>query len=208
MRGNQQEPARAGRAGGSIPAHAGKPPPDDKVIDILKGLSPPMRGNPVSPGCTRSWIGSIPAHAGKPPARYSPETFSWVYPRPCGETALAAMAVVSAGGLSPPMRGNLVDRDSTLGRRGSIPAHAGKPHLRALRHPQFGVYPRPCGETVNATIFLPDARGLSPPMRGNQAGDPERYGNGSIPAHAGKPSRRRSSSACRPGLSPPMRGNL
>ena len=71
-----------------------------------------------------------------------------VYPRPCGETFSRHLSLATGMGLSPPMRGNHLEACRGLACRGSIPAHAGKPR-RSIR-PQIssGVYPRPCGETI------------------------------------------------------------
>ena len=116
---------------------------------------------------------------------------------------------VGRGGLSPPTRGNLPDRE----RRGrgvrSIPAHAGEPSRCGCADLSLRVYPRPRGGTsvVSPSLNLPGR---------------------SIPAHAGEPAARADSRARhqvypRPrggtrlttpfrsrstGLSPPTRGNL
>ena len=111
----------------------------------------------------------------------------------------------------------------------SIPAHAGKPSKQAPRPFAVGVYPRPCGETLEELQAGKQKLGLSPPMRGNQQRVAlKREYRGSIPAHAGKPCcpiRYQLMSEVYPrpcgetndgvlvhatprGLSPPMRGNL
>ena len=51
----------------------------------------------------------------------------WVYPRPRGGTGSPKPYLVDKVGLSPPTRGNLRDVGVALGRRRSIPAHAGEP---------------------------------------------------------------------------------
>ncbi len=177
---------------------------------------------------TRYW-GSIPAHAGKPLVRVSAVLMLKVYPRPCGETALALYPKKATPGLSPPMRGNLNSIPCRYISMGSIPAHAGKPRLRAQGSGLSRVYPRPCGETESCLEVICGPEGLSPPMRGNPLHADRGAGRpGSIPAHAGKPSRSGPASASRrvyprpcgetgtvaslnstvQGLSPPMRGNL
>ena len=50
-----------------------------------------------------------------------------VYPRPRGETISALVLAIIALGLSPPTRGNLAKGEYCIHRKGSIPAHAGKP---------------------------------------------------------------------------------
>ena len=140
----------------------------------------------------------------------------------------AAQAAFQQQGLSPPMRGNQVHIQTSTAQPRSIPAHAGKPSPHSNFHCSAKVYPRPCGETRLSWRRLLTFTGLSPPMRGNQAYRSSGEGHmGSIPAHAGKPSRaqpfagpfrvyprpcgetRIISRASGPaqGLSPPMRGN-
>ena len=193
---------------GSIPAHAGKPPPgwmSSRRTRVYprprgetppgipgsgsgRGLSPPTRGNPSSVSLIRTRIGSIPAHAGKPWKTMLLWAMLVVYPRPRGETTFPSLSLKVASGLSPPTRGNLGHTDFSITSLGSIPAHAGKPMIARLTLLQIRVYPRPRGETVKARIAEWGEPGLSPPTRGN----PLRWSTdgqsiGSIPAHAGKP---------------------
>ena len=175
------------------------------------------------------YVGSIPAHAGKPVIMSTRRPLGGVYPRPCGETAPGTPPSIDAGGLSPPMRGNPLFSCLILMHRGSIPAHAGKPILILLMRDCAGVYPRPCGETADQFGTPTGQWGLSPPMRGNRLrSDMAVGGDGSIPAHAGKPTAltiqatqhwvypRPCGETCTAarqisgvwGLSPPMRGNL
>ncbi len=91
----------------------------------------------------------------------------------------------------PPMRGNHLCCLSIAYSDGAIPAHAGKPRPAPRSGDRSRVYPRPCGETRAATQPRNDVMGLSPPMRGNRGTHAIHVHNrGSIPAHAGKPSRR------------------
>ncbi len=152
-----------------------------------------------------------------------------VYPRLCGGTGRASVVWSEHLGLSPPVRGNpAADARSATSRR-SIPACAGEPPPPPQGKGFRGVYPRLCGGTRPRGCRAYRARGLSPPVRGNQ---PMEGGGGvklrSIPACAGEPhgrGRRETSAtvyprlcggtppAARPvpiirGLSPPVRGNL
>ena len=99
-----------------------------------------------------------------------------------------------------------------------------------MRHRRFArVYPRACGGTGSPRQVTRSRRGLSPRVRGNQAGVVDQLlGAGSIPARAGEPrrsSRAEGSSRVYPracggtgsqrvacsvhmGLSPRVRGNL
>ena len=132
-------------------------------------------------------------------------------------------------GLSPRMRGNPLRLLVVLNIEGSIPAHAGQPSGGFVVVQESKVYPRACGATGGVGGAHQDAAGLSPRMRGNPAPcaghDSEK---GSIPAHAGQPTRAlprtprrqvypRACGATNPrsrirgkawGLSPRMRGNL
>ena len=70
----------------------------------------------------------------------------------------------------------------------SIPAHAGEPEIGRAARTVLAVYPRPRGGTTQQRRRRRQARGLSPPTRGNQsAPDARVVGSGSIPAHAGEP---------------------
>ena len=132
---------------GSIPAHTGKParskrsgcpmrvyprPHGEASASFCRresvlGLSPPTRGSRLPPLADGHGGGSIPAHTGKPrwPGSLPPPT--WVYPRPHGEAHLARRRRVDAVGLSPPTRGSPSRSGGNSTRRGSIPAHTGKP---------------------------------------------------------------------------------
>ena len=151
---------------------------------------------------------SIPAHAGEPAMGASALAYRSVYPRPRGGTSVLLL---------------MIDRGDR-----SIPAHAGEPRPFARVSGRVQVYPRPRGGTAARIPNSANARGLSPPTRGNHhqtQGEAERAG--SIPAHAGEPARPRLARTAatvyprprggtRPtayevrrasGLSPPTRGN-
>ena len=175
------------------------------------GLSPRMRGN----------LGWVDRRA---------SACTRVYPRACGGTGVMSMATIRFTGLSPRMRGNLRADLDPHALQGSIPAHAGEPLRLSGVFQHAWVYPRACGGTSGWVSSRNSARGLSPRMRGN-LGSTYRLrrmnDSGSIPAHAGEPSRSCCASillwvyprACGgtgscdrhhrtiPGLSPRMRGN-
>ena len=193
-----------------------------------RGLSPPTRGNLGEEHVQMSPVRSIPAHAGEP--QRQPAVFEErpVYPRPRGGTRDVRRDKLKRRGLSPPTRGNLSESMRDTWARRSIPAHAGEPARSATRSSSSEVYPRPRGGTPKPPESRRIAEGLSPPTRGNHAGiRPPGRSSRSIPAHAGEPRSRRSSSLPptvypRPrggtlrrawdwfgalGLSPPTRGN-
>ena len=213
----------------SIPARAGEPESSAAMVDFAmvyprpcggtakcsrftshpQGLSPPVRGNPKLSRLYSLISGSIPARAGEPEHRPSRPSPSWVYPRPCGGTAVTDWRAVVASGLSPPVRGNHfgVSRKALYPR--SIPARA--------------------GGTPMVFVRLALVKGLSPPVRGNREPAVSGHtGSGSIPARAGEPTKptllahsaevypRPCGGTQSPakqhsdtqGLSPPVRGNL
>ena len=112
------------------------------------GLSPHVRGNR---GTTRrpptgSW--SIPACTGKPRRGFVPLLPCWVYPRMYGETEPRPPCSTYRSGLSPHVRGNLLQRQHELRERGSIPACTGKPTTGGVVTLRMTVYPRMYGETM------------------------------------------------------------
>ena len=216
---------------GSIPAHAGEPGGDD-TGGRQRGVYPcPRGGTPAGGRSGARGRRSIPAHAGEPPRILSSPVQRWVYPCPrggtprfprcaavpprsipahAGEPPTPPTCTESAGGLSPPTRGNRIPKARTGADIGSIPAHAGEPPalLRAYTrddgsipahagepNPGDGlafdaaVYPRPRGGTWHTHPRRVVLAGLSPPTRGNLRRQHERrLARGSIPAHAGDPS--------------------
>ena len=162
------------------------------------GLSPPTRGSPA-----RKWRGSpywrsVPAHTGKPRGATRRSPCRTVYPRPHGEACSCWPRRTNTSGLSPPTRGSHLLVGRARGRKGSIPAHTGKPGQAGPRWWPSRVYPRPHGEAWSGAPASASARGLSPPTRGSLPRRCRRSaGRGSIPAHTGKPTPRRR--AQRPG---------
>ena len=151
-----------------------------------------------------------------------------VYPRVCGGTAKSSGPTKMRRGLSPRVRGNLIQTVALCQRQRSIPACAGEPRRRGFwLHPRK-VYPRVCGGTCRDGGDDIESQGLSPRVRGNLLSDIHMCAaEGSIPACAGEPfplPRRRHSREVYPrvcggtvnmramlisvsGLSPRVRGN-
>ena len=105
------------------------------------------------------------------------------------------MATRSAGtagsGLSPPTRGSPLRDPRLAAEIRSIPAHAGKPPDLEDHVWEQWVYPRPRGEAFGPATGHDADSGLSPPTRGSPGGRAGCASSfGSIPAHAGKPTRR------------------
>ena len=70
-----------------------------------------------------------------------------VYPRVCGGTQKGAVVVVEVEGLSPCVRGNLVNPGALALFVRSIPVCAGEPGRPASLALHAPVYPRVCGGT-------------------------------------------------------------
>ena len=208
MRGNQCTNAALARAGRSIPAYAGEPPPRLRprmpsgvyprvcggtvegraVWPPLRGLSPRMRGNPALRAAQRRRGRSIPAYAGEPSSSVCRILGGGVYPRVCGGTTAQRRNHGATRGLSPRMRGNRIPRHSFAPTKGSIPAYAGEPRRTALLCRPSMVYPRVCGGTRKRRWINGWYTGLSPRMRGNPSRSPcQCAAAGSIPAYAGEP---------------------
>ena len=248
VRGNQRPARQAAGRGGSIPACAGEPCPAAAASSSARvyprvcggtpggapssewapGLSPRVRGNPLDPVAGRLARGSIPACAGEPPTNSLAMAKPRVYPRVCGGTPRAPRGNLTFWGLSPRVRGNRRRGDVQPALAGSIPACAGEPSPSSTRAPAWRVYPRVCGGTRSSSMAGSRSMGLSPRVRGNHSRSPKSdFCPGSIPACAGEPRRRATTSSMRrvyprvcggtdvsaikmsawPGLSPRVRGN-
>ena len=110
------------------------------------------------------------------------------YPRAGGGTPNFKHVLPRRWGLSPRVRGNLVNPRSESIREGSIPARAGEPTTAARRWASGTVYPRACGGTFSTSASLLSMRGLSPRVRGNPSPTvTEADMMGPIPARAGEP---------------------
>ena len=194
----------------SIPARAGEPrqvghPAADGAVypracggtlaralyfTLAYGLSPRVRGNRNGKEGGTGSGRSIPARAGEPPkpTRYSPA--HRVYPRACGGTSSMGRTCSIKTGLSPRVRGNLVDVHHASSGDGSIPARAGEPPLTGLDRGVYAVYPRACGGTFANITNMAQGDGLSPRVRGNRNEVRRaRHHGRSIPARAGEPQR-------------------
>ena len=172
----------------SIPAPAGEPP-RRRCWTPSKAVYPRACGGTFWRRSTKHIVdGSIPAPAGEPDRGWLLCRHPAVYPRACGGTGLMEARRIGLCGLSPRLRGNLVDKASGIGIAGSIPAPAGEPFFGVGRGTHLPVYPRACGGTLRASARWPAGGGLSPRLRGNPAQPLPRYRPfGSIPAPAGEP---------------------
>ena len=248
MRGHPPNRGNAPLCNRSIPADAG-PPAIESIGRIqtevyprgcgatspasaarvqVWGLSPRMRGHPASTRPPGRSPRSIPADAGPPEATRPTGSVHRVYPRGCGATPGASGKSGSTRGLSPRMRGHRFSEVHVDSAERSIPADAGPPPKTSRFKSLSRVYPRGCGATGRADRRREARRGLSPRMRGHQGFSGVGLSDlGSIPADAGPPFSRASSSEAalvyprgcgatvpsrfnaynRNGLSPRMRGH-
>ena len=189
-RGSLHHLVRALVADGPIPAHAGKPPLPPRRGCGARVYPRPWGGAWVVAVANWPQWGLIPAHAGEPFGPQGCPHILRVHPRPCGG-ALGIVRNKDGGtGLSPPMRGSSNGRVVPSVHPGSIPAHAGEPTSNQVGSSFVRVYPRPCGGARLTVAMETRVPGLSPPMRGSPEArrdqDPQL---GSIPAHAGEPSK-------------------
>ena len=161
------------------------------------GPSPRVRGILLHVGDHPRQRGSIPAGAGNPCSWCTGPTGPAVHPRGCGESLGSAGGGLLAAGPSPRVRGIPVAEGGGEARHGSIPAGAGNPvsAVRALR--AAGVHPRGCGESPAGAEPRYQPSGPSPRVRGIRlhAHRPEAR-DGSIPAGAGNPTKRRCRRRC------------
>ncbi len=167
-RGNQRTSARIDSQSGSIPACAGEPSIQLRLLAPRQvyprvrggtrdrvspsrsdsGLSPRARGNRNARAFALSGCRSIPACAGEPWLFLRDECAVEVYPRVRGGTRCNASRRESGGGLSPRARGNRWPSARAPGARRSIPACAGEPRARRSTYRHLAVYPRVRGGTI------------------------------------------------------------
>ena len=131
----------------SIPACTGKPGIRAAKVDIRQvyprmygetrcrvrsssstpGLSPHVRGNLGEGDSRADPDGSIPACTGKPGSVDGAGDLLAVYPRMYGETWICWWTARTSRGLSPHVRGNLIEGIIGIVKVRSIPACTGKP---------------------------------------------------------------------------------
>ena len=227
-RGSRERLDAVGHPRGSIPAHAGEPATHASQYaaprvyprtrggargcalchGALSGLSPHTRGSPARRADRSLRRGSIPAHAGEPPRSRGAGGQTRVYPRTRGGAEIEGTHREVDWGLSPHTRGSPTGTRGVPSSWGSIPAHAGEPHVHGEGRPEARVYPRTRGGAVERLDVTTPPQGLSPHTRGSH-----RHGRAaprsawSIPAHAGEPVIEIEGPGGPGGLSPHTRGS-
>ena len=195
------------RAGGLIPAHAGKtgagggdrstvgahPRSRGENNEVVKGGGREGGSSPLTRGKRRlrrgraQRHGLIPAHAGKTDNGLGVHGFGPAHPRSRGENIGRRAWNGWAGGSSPLTRGKRRIGRAFLTRPRLIPAHAGKTSIVSSRFRAWRAHPRSRGE--NSLWFGTDGStgGSSPLTRGKPLTSISRAVRpGLIPAHAGK----------------------
>ena len=156
----------------------------------IPGLSPHLRGSPITPRPCPPAGGPIPAPAGEPQQDVRQQPRQGAYPRTCGGAVKRWVDPASIGGLSPHLRGSLLE---DIGRRVGgrpIPAPAGEPRNRDGPRGYQWAYPRTCGGACAAVSRDARKKGLSPHLRGSRRRAAcSRGGSWPIPAPAGEPDR-------------------
>ena len=135
------------RTGAVYPRVYGESTCSSVTSPSLCGLSPRVRGIHDHLGHRAVLDGSIPACTGNPERDVNPPAGDRVYPRVYGESGADCACQPAVRGLSPRVRGILVDRPALPRADGSIPACTGNPaHARrSAAAPE--VYPRVYGES-------------------------------------------------------------
>ena len=133
---------------------------------MLSGLSPLVRGKRGNDGTSQDGIGSIPACAGETSPDHIWSRSSRVYPLLCGGNLPSGREIVYREGLSPLVRGKLIDAVGVARDVGSIPACAGETIPYSSRISSRRVYPRLCGGNACSSVPRRIAEGLSPLVRG------------------------------------------
>ena len=174
-------------APGLIPAHAGKTRLGGTRGGAWRGSSPLTRGKPGRYRHGPRRRGLIPAHAGKTRASRAWMTTGGAHPRSRGENWGKVSPKSSGPGSSPLTRGKLTLDSVTRGKRGLIPAHAGKTLPGRLKGGITWAHPRSRGENALDARRLTWEAGSSPLTRGKRpAATIPHADSGLIPAHAGK----------------------
>ena len=173
---------------------------------MAAGPSPRARGSQVRAVEVRAVEGSIPASAGEPDFGDPAVEAEGVHPRERGGAQRTSRRAASVGGPSPRARGSRSRSPTASRASGSIPASAGEPLAEPDGVESVRVHPRERGGALDGHALGQCPAGPSPRARGSLAFELiGAIGDGSIPASAGEPRARASTSAAR-GVHPRERG--
>ena len=140
-----------------------------QAVVLPVGSSPRVRGKPSKPPPSVAGRGLIPACAGKTNTFKLAAIVTQAHPRVCGENSMSIMRVRTPAGSSPRVRGKRSRRTCGHGRRGLIPACAGKTKMVADLNTRLGAHPRVCGENTGDVTGELSGTGSSPRVRGKQS---------------------------------------
>ena len=155
--------------------------------DSCGGSSPRGRGKRVCGVGELAANRLIPAWAGKTDSTYRAQSAPGAHPRVGGENRGPPTATRSPKGSSPRGRGKRLFYGVRTGRRGLIPAWAGKTHDWRVLHGGRAAHPRVGGENHEVQAVRAVDPGSSPRGRGKRGG--VQHGSWEsrlIPAWAGK----------------------
>ena len=137
-------------------------------LSTCSGLSPRLRGSGVELGGGQLLDRVIPAPAGIGDSTTGPPSCGPGYPRACGDRWAEGSVELTAGGLSPRLRGS----DGLVGHglrpRRVIPAPAGIGRVVQFDGRPSPGYPRACGDRSNIVLRSAVKSGLSPRLRGSE----------------------------------------
>ena len=172
---------------GLIPAWAGKTDTPTRLAAHVPGSSPRGRGKPTCTMHCARCIGLIPAWAGKTEIPGFSLPSCAAHPRVGGENREEISRLQTRAGSSPRGRGKPHPLPHNRGRRGLIPAWAGKTRGSRVLQGQPQAHPRVGGENFSCPRTSPSGGGSSPRGRGKHREFACSIPSGRlIPAWAGK----------------------
>ena len=168
-------PARAGKtttpagkpaSSAAHPRACGENPPGTGRPRSPVGSSPRVRGKLEALPAFPDEHGLIPARAGKTVCPFGVGVGVGAHPRACGENDGRTLTGVAVPGSSPRVRGKLRLFEVIGGRRGLIPARAGKTMSWSIMIRGSSAHPRACGENLELGVEGVEVGGSSPRVRG------------------------------------------
>ena len=127
-------------------AYGGTQPTNTK-IRYISGLSPCVRGNRLFVALKPPPMGTIPVRTGEPLIAIPLAVVDADYPRAYGGTENKPNRHGRQTGLSPCVRGNLIDLEEVSLVKGTIPVRTGEPPCQCHRRQFQEDYPRAYGGT-------------------------------------------------------------
>ena len=145
--------ARRGRRAGAHPRSRGENHPFQTGTRRYRGSSPLTRGKRKAASTVKYADRLIPAHAGKTGCLRGPRFQAEAHPRSRGENSPTNAFTAVPAGSSPLTRGKLCVRHAHDGKRGLIPAHAGKTSAFDAARSARAAHPRSRGENAGSSMM-------------------------------------------------------